>query len=55
VGLDVTLDEGLRETFVGTWQGLTDAEIRERFPEEYAPGARTTPTSAAAAARSSPR
>ena len=27
VGLDVLLDEGLRETFVGTWQGLTDAEI----------------------------
>jgi probable phosphoglycerate mutase len=36
VRLDVVLDEGLRETFVGTWQGLTDAEIRERFPEEYA-------------------
>lgn len=36
VGLEVTLDEGLRETFVGTWQGLTDAETRERFPEEYA-------------------
>ena len=36
VGLDVTLDKGLRETFVGTWQGLTDAEIKERFPEEYA-------------------
>ena len=36
VDLDVTLDEGLRETFVGTWQGLTDAEIKERFPEEYA-------------------
>ena len=35
-GLDVALDEGLRETFVGTWQGLTDAEIKERFPEEYA-------------------
>jgi probable phosphoglycerate mutase len=36
VGLDVALDKGLRETYVGTWQGLTDAEIRERFPEEYA-------------------
>lgn len=34
--LDVVLDEGLRETYVGTWQGLTDAEIKERFPEEYA-------------------
>jgi glucosyl-3-phosphoglycerate phosphatase len=36
VGLEVTLDKGLRETFVGTWQGLTDAEIKVRFPEEYA-------------------
>ena len=36
VKLDVVLDEGLRETFVGTWQGLTDAQIREQFPEEYA-------------------
>jgi probable phosphoglycerate mutase len=36
VKLDIALDEGLRETFVGTWQGLTDEEIRERFPEEYA-------------------
>ena len=36
VKLDVVLDEGLRETFVGTWQGLTDAEIRDRFPDEYA-------------------
>lgn len=35
VRLEVVPDEGLRETFVGTWQGLTDAEIRERFPEEY--------------------
>ena len=36
VRLDVVLDEGLRETYVGSWQGLTDAEIKERFPEEYA-------------------
>jgi broad specificity phosphatase PhoE len=36
VKLDIALDEGLRETFVGTWQGLTDEEIRDRFPEEYA-------------------
>lgn len=36
VKLDIVLDEGLRETFVGTWQGLTDAQIKEQFPEEYA-------------------
>lgn len=36
VNLDVALDKGLRETFVGTWQGLTDAEIRKHFPDEYA-------------------
>ncbi|MFE7594793.1 histidine phosphatase family protein [Kitasatospora sp. NPDC057512] len=34
-GLDVQHHEGLRETFAGSWQGLTNAEIRERFPEEY--------------------
>ncbi|SOB84206.1 histidine phosphatase family protein [Streptomyces sp. 1331.2] len=35
-GLDVTHHEGLRETYAGSWQGLTNAEIRERYPEEYA-------------------
>lgn len=35
-GLDVELDEGLRETYAGTWQGLTDDEIKEKFPEEFA-------------------
>ncbi|MFD4653993.1 histidine phosphatase family protein [Kitasatospora sp. NPDC058444] len=34
-GLDVQHHEGLRETFAGSWQGLTNAEIRARFPEEY--------------------
>ena len=34
--LPVTLDKGLRETYAGTWQGLTDSEIREKFPEEFA-------------------
>lgn len=28
--------EGLRETYAGSWQGLTNAEIRARYPEEYA-------------------
>lgn len=32
----MTHHEGLRETYAGSWQGLTNAEIRERFPEEYA-------------------
>ena len=34
-GLSVALDKGLRETYAGTWQGLTDSEIREKFPEEF--------------------
>jgi probable phosphoglycerate mutase len=28
--------EGLREAYFGSWQGLTHAEIKARFPEEYA-------------------
>ena len=36
VKLEVELDEGLRETYVGTWQGLTDEEIKAKFPDEYA-------------------
>jgi probable phosphoglycerate mutase len=35
-GLAVTADARLREINVGEWQGLTGAEARERFPEEYA-------------------
>ncbi|MFB7381252.1 histidine phosphatase family protein [Kitasatospora purpeofusca] len=35
-GLDVQHHEGLRETYAGSWQGLTNAEIRARFPEEFA-------------------
>lgn len=34
-GLDVQHHEGLRETYAGSWQGLTNAEIRARYPEEY--------------------
>lgn len=34
-GLPVTLDKGLRETYAGTWQGKTDAEIQAAFPEEW--------------------
>ncbi|UCM91751.1 histidine phosphatase family protein [Streptomyces marincola] len=35
-GLDVTHDEGLRETYAGAWQGLTHDEIMARFGEQYA-------------------
>jgi ribonuclease H / adenosylcobalamin/alpha-ribazole phosphatase len=34
LGLDVRIDEGLRETDFGAWEGLTFAEVKERFPEE---------------------
>jgi glucosyl-3-phosphoglycerate phosphatase len=36
VGLHVTQDERLRETNAGSWQGLSDSEIRARFSEEFA-------------------
>ena len=32
-GLEVTVDPRLREKNFGTWEGLTDVEIAERFPE----------------------
>ena len=32
-GLDVTVLPSLRERHFGTWEGLTDEEIHERFPE----------------------
>jgi probable phosphoglycerate mutase len=35
-GLEVTLDKDLRERHGGCWEGLTDAEIRERYPSEHA-------------------
>ena len=35
-GLEVTLDKDLRERHGGVWEGLTDAEIRARYPEEHA-------------------
>jgi glucosyl-3-phosphoglycerate phosphatase len=33
-GLTVQLDKDLRERGGGSWEGLTEAEIRERFPAE---------------------
>lgn len=35
-GLPVALDKDLRERFGGDWEGLADAEIRERYPAERA-------------------
>jgi probable phosphoglycerate mutase len=35
-GLDVILDKDLRERHGGCWEGLTDTEIRERYPEAHA-------------------
>ncbi|MFJ3619907.1 histidine phosphatase family protein [Streptomyces iakyrus] len=34
LGLDVGIDEGLRETDFGAWEGLTFAEVRERHPDD---------------------
>ena len=36
LGMSTTMDKRLREIYLGEWQGLTRAEARERFPEEYA-------------------
>jgi broad specificity phosphatase PhoE len=35
-GLEVTLDKDLRERHGGCWEGLTDSEIRARYPAEHA-------------------
>ncbi|MFE8986998.1 bifunctional RNase H/acid phosphatase [Streptomyces collinus] len=34
LGLDVGVDDGLRETDFGAWEGLTFAEVRERHPDD---------------------
>ncbi len=34
LGLEVSVDEGLRETDFGSWEGLTFGEVRERFPDD---------------------
>ena len=36
IGLPVTILEDLRELHAGQWDGLTFAQIRERYPELYA-------------------
>ncbi|UGY91106.1 bifunctional RNase H/acid phosphatase [Streptomyces gobiensis] len=34
LGLEVRTDEGLRETDFGAWEGLTFAEVKERYPDD---------------------
>ncbi|MEU1336574.1 bifunctional RNase H/acid phosphatase [Streptomyces sp. NPDC005827] len=34
LGLDVTIEEGLKETDFGAWEGLTFGEVRERHPDD---------------------
>lgn len=34
LGLEVTLEEGLRETDFGAWEGLTFGEVRDRYPDD---------------------
>ncbi|WP_338778252.1 bifunctional RNase H/acid phosphatase [Streptomyces sp. DG1A-41] len=34
LGLEVSVDDGLRETDFGAWEGLTFAEVRERHPDD---------------------
>ncbi|WP_324788518.1 bifunctional RNase H/acid phosphatase [Streptomyces sp. H51] len=34
LGLEVGVDDGLRETDFGAWEGLTFAEVRERHPDD---------------------
>ncbi|MGA5078687.1 bifunctional RNase H/acid phosphatase [Streptomyces griseoincarnatus] len=34
LGLDVAVEDGLRETDFGAWEGLTFGEVRERYPED---------------------
>jgi broad specificity phosphatase PhoE len=36
LGVDIRLDERLREHGMGCWEGLTRAEVADRFPEQYA-------------------
>ncbi|MFF7474833.1 bifunctional RNase H/acid phosphatase [Streptomyces sp. NPDC008092] len=34
LGLDVTIEEGIKETHFGAWEGLTFGEVRERHPDD---------------------
>ncbi|WP_084725615.1 histidine phosphatase family protein [Streptacidiphilus melanogenes] len=50
LGLEVVVEEGLREADFGDWDGLTSAEVQERFPEDlraWRASARVAPTGSA--------
>jgi probable phosphoglycerate mutase len=53
-GLTVISDKDLRERYGGEWEGLTDADIRERYPDAHKywqpPGGETSATVADRAA-----
>jgi 2,3-bisphosphoglycerate-dependent phosphoglycerate mutase len=34
-GMDVIVDDALRETNLGVWEGLTSTEIEERYPDDW--------------------
>ncbi|MEV7424575.1 bifunctional RNase H/acid phosphatase [Streptomyces sp. NPDC091212] len=34
LGLEVVIEEGLRETDFGAWEGMSFAEVRERYPDD---------------------
>ncbi|MFI6662746.1 bifunctional RNase H/acid phosphatase [Streptomyces sp. NPDC050523] len=34
LGLEVSIEEGLRETDFGAWEGLTFGEVREQYPDD---------------------
>ncbi|NEC73949.1 histidine phosphatase family protein [Streptomyces rochei] len=34
LGLEVAVEDGLRETDFGAWEGLTFGEVRERYPDD---------------------
>ncbi|MEW2275639.1 bifunctional RNase H/acid phosphatase [Streptomyces griseofuscus] len=34
LGLDVVIEDGLRETDFGAWEGLTFGEVRDRYPDD---------------------
>ncbi|WP_407564541.1 bifunctional RNase H/acid phosphatase [Streptomyces sp. 184] len=42
LGLDVGVEDGLREADFGAWEGLTFAEVRERHPQDLAAWLRST-------------
>ncbi|CAM5610027.1 RNase H type-1 domain-containing protein OS=Streptomyces antimycoticus OX=68175 GN=SSPO_069470 PE=4 SV=1 [Streptomyces antimycoticus] len=55
LGLDVRVEEGLRETDFGAWEGLTFAEVKERHPDDLEAWLASSKVARPAAARASRR